>query len=351
MIKMLISFFIFCIVLFLYLHIQFHLKTSNDLEIFEIEQASKDRIEEICDFRQPVLFDLEEEQYVISQGTTKNVLLDKYPVFEIKIRDKNDEQTDNMYVPLQLQKAATLFQEDKKSTYFSENNSDFLLETGIVKLIQQHDEFLRPMFVSQCMYDVLFASDNTTTPFRQHLNYRNYYIVTQGSLQIKLSPPKSSKYLYCENDYDNFEFISPIDPWAPQSRYQDDFEKIKCLDVTLVPGKCFYIPAYWWYSFKFNNNTSVTSLSYRTYMNTIAISPQIGMYYLQNQNIHHKIINKLNLSNNNVTDFPNIKRKDQNKVKGKRTKTRVKELDKEDEVVEGQVEGQVEVEEQVTIEL
>ena len=49
MLKLFIGFFIFCIVLFIYLHIQFHLKTSNDLEVFELDQASKDKLDEICD--------------------------------------------------------------------------------------------------------------------------------------------------------------------------------------------------------------------------------------------------------------------------------------------------------------
>ena len=55
--KIIFSMIIFCLVLFLYLHIFFHLKTSNDLEIYEIEQPSKDKLEEICDLRQPVRFD------------------------------------------------------------------------------------------------------------------------------------------------------------------------------------------------------------------------------------------------------------------------------------------------------
>ena len=55
--EIIIGFFIFCLVLFIYLHIQFHLKTSEDLEMYEVEQPSKDKLEEICDLRQPVLFD------------------------------------------------------------------------------------------------------------------------------------------------------------------------------------------------------------------------------------------------------------------------------------------------------
>jgi hypothetical protein len=120
-------------------------------------------------------------------------------------------------------------------------------------------------------------------------------LVTQGSIQVKLSPPKSSKYLYPINDYENFEFSSPVNPWEPQAKYKADFNKIKCLDITLYPGKILYIPAYWWFSFKFDENTSVSCFKYRTYMNNIAISPKIGLYILQNQNIERKIAKQINI--------------------------------------------------------
>ena len=61
MLKIIISIFIFCLILFFYLHIQFHLKTSDDLEIYEVDQASKDKLEEICDLRQPMLLDFKED--------------------------------------------------------------------------------------------------------------------------------------------------------------------------------------------------------------------------------------------------------------------------------------------------
>ena len=38
-----------------------------------------------------------------------------------------------------------------------------------------------------------------------------------------------------------------------------------------------YIPAYWWYSIKFVNLSSISVLKYRTYMNTVAILPR-NMY-------------------------------------------------------------------------
>jgi hypothetical protein len=296
MLKIIIGIFIFCIILFFYLHIQFHYKTSNDLEIYEVEQASKDKIEEICDLRQPVIIKCDETEDKIINTTNKQFLLENYPVFDVKIRNKSDELSEqNLYVPLPLHIANNLFKEDNKSSYFSEGNIDFLQETGAIKNMSYNDEYLRPSLVSNCYYDVLFASKNLETPFRFDLNYRNYYLVTQGSIQVKLSPPKSSKYLYTINDYENFEFSSPVNPWDPQSKYKADFNKIKCLDITLYPGKILYIPAYWWYSFKFDENTSVSCFKYRTYLNNIAISPKIGLYILQNQNIERKIANQINI--------------------------------------------------------
>ena len=70
----------------MYLHIQFHLKTGDDLEIYEIDQASKDKLEEICDLRQPVMFDLENPKLI--ETTNKAYILKNYPVFEIKIRSR-----------------------------------------------------------------------------------------------------------------------------------------------------------------------------------------------------------------------------------------------------------------------
>jgi hypothetical protein len=316
MLDIITGFFIFCVILFLYLHIQFHLKTGDDLEIYEIEQASKDRMEEICDLRQPVLFDCDEDINKIIQTTNKTALLDNYPVFEVKIRDhiKPDiplSSTEDLYVPLPLHIACKLFQEDTNANYFTENNQDFLTETGVIKNMTYNDEFLRPRLVSNCNYDIMFGSTNVETPFRYEMNYRNYFIVTEGSLLVKMAPPKSAKYLYPINDYENFEFRSQIDPWKPQQRFKADFDKIKCLEIVLTPGKFLFIPAYWWYTFKFNENTSVSCFRYRTYMNNIAICPSIAMYALQNQNVERKIVKKIEMKNNTdkntiVNDTTNI---------------------------------------------
>jgi hypothetical protein len=303
--KIIIGAFIFCLVLFIYLHIQFHLKTSNDLEIYEIDQPSKDKLEEICDLRQPVLFDFDCEKII--ETTNKTFISNNYPAFEVKIRNTKDVDPNNeLYVPLPLHSAVKLFSEDKTSMYFSEHNSDFLEETGIIKNFKYNDEFLRPYMVSNCNYDVLMSSNKVETPFKYELNYRNYLLLTQGSAQIKMAPPQSTKYLYPIYDYENFEFKSPVNPWSPQAKYAADFDKIKCLEFTLTPGKTLFIPAYWWYSIKLNNNTSISCFNYRTYMNNIAIIPYISLHALQIQNVKRNVAKKVSINElNNEIIYPN----------------------------------------------
>lgn len=297
--KILFAFFIFCLVLFIYLHIQFHLKTADDLEVYEMEDVSKDKLEEVCDIRQPVLFTFDSDRII--ENSSKSYLETNYNAFEIKIR--NTTETDinaELYMPLPLHAASKLFAEDKRGVYYSENNMDFLEETGVIKNLQYNDEYLRPYMVSNCNYDMLIGAADVCTPFRYELNYRNFFMVTQGSVQIKMAPPKSTRYLYPINDYDNFEFRSPINPWSVQPKYSADFDKIKCLEFTLTPGKTIFIPAYWWYSFKFTANSSISSFKYRTYMNNIAIVPHIFMYGLQMQNVKRNVAKKADVKENNI---------------------------------------------------
>lgn len=291
--KIIISFCIFCIVLFIYLHVQFHLKTGDDLEMYEVDDPSKEKLEEICDLRQPVLFDFNCQKII--ETTNLDYLVNNYSAFELKIRNINEDANTELYVPLATRVAVKLFHDDKTSAYFTENNGDFLKETGVEKNMSYNDEFLRPYMVSNCNYDILMASHHTQTPFKYEVNYRNYFLLTQGSAQIKLAPPQSNKYLYPVYDYENFEFRSPINPWNPQTKYVADFDKIKCLEFTLLPGKTLYLPAYWWYSIQFNENTSISCFKYRTYMNNLAILPYIGMHALQLQNVKRDTVKKVDI--------------------------------------------------------
>lgn len=298
---------IFCSVLFLYIHIYFHLKKSNDLEVYEIVQPSKDKLEEICDLRQPVLFDYYNEGLL--EACSRENILDVYGAFDIKIRNVKQQPDDEteLYIPLPFTSALAAVTDDKEAKYLVENNGDFLEETGLVKTFKYNDGFLRPYMVSNCSYDFMMGSSGMRTPFRYELNYRTFILVTQGEIKLKLAPPKSAKYLYETKDYENLEFRSPIDPWEVQKQYKADFSKVKCLEITVKKGQIVYVPAFWWYSIAFQPATSICSFKYRTYMNTIALVPQLSMRFLQSQNVKRTIVKNAELNvveKNTVEQLP-----------------------------------------------
>lgn len=289
---------IFCLVLFIYTHVYFHLKKSEDLELYEIDLPSKTKLEEICDLRQPVVFAFDHIR--LNESCVRGAILDTYGAFDIKIRNvkdggDEDNNVNNMniselYIPLAVSSALKVLRDDEKSQYLSENNSDFLEETGLIKVFAYNDEFLRPAMVSNCLYDILLASGQCKTPFRYEVNYRNFFLVTEGEVQLKLAPPKSGRYLSTVKDYENFEFRSPVNPWQVQSAYQADFDKVKCLEVILKKGEIIFIPAYWWYTMQFAKATTVCSFKYRTYMNNVAVLPQLAMRFLQRQNVKRNVV-------------------------------------------------------------
>jgi len=273
----------------------FHLKTSNDLEVYTIENVSKDRLEEICNLKQPVLFDYRNENLLELANITK--MEELYGAFDVKIRniekkEKKDDESE-IYLPILLSEVVKLFQNKINNKIIIENNADFLEETGLLKTFRYNDSFLRPPLVSICKYDFMSGSEESYTPLRYNISHRNYYLVTSGLVHMKLIPPKNGKYLQKENDYDIFEFGSPVDPWEVQEEYKPEFDKVKVLDLELRPGQIINVPPYWWYSIKYKKVSSICRFEYRTYMSTVSILPNLLLGLLQQQNIKREIADKI----------------------------------------------------------
>ena len=258
--EILINLLILTIILFLYIHIYNQIKTSNYLEVYEIENISKDKFEELCDLKQPLLinniglldFDIPHIQ-------------NNYGSFDIKITNK--DATD-MFLPMKFLTAIELFDKDSSANYISENNKEFLEETSLIKQFSINDLFLRPIGTSSIEYDLILGSINSSTPLSYNLNCRNYYSVLTGSIEVILCPPKDYKYLYINKDYENFKFTSMVDILDPQDEYKNEFDKVKFLRLILGPNRLLQIPAYWFFSIKIlESNTLISNFKYTTYMN------------------------------------------------------------------------------------
>ena len=69
-----INLLILCIVLFLYIHIYNHNKTSNYLELYELECLSKEKLEDVINFKQPMLLN----NYNLVKNINMTYLLSEY---------------------------------------------------------------------------------------------------------------------------------------------------------------------------------------------------------------------------------------------------------------------------------
>jgi mannose-6-phosphate isomerase-like protein (cupin superfamily) len=295
--NVLVSFFIFLIILFFYIHIIHQLKTSQDLEIYEMDYNSNAQLQEICEVKQPVLFEFKSIYPEFFEEISRDAVFSEYGSYDIKVKDTNDyygPENSADYVLLSLQSSQKLFDSDPGSHYFSENNEEFMDESGLYPLLSSMNDYIKPPLTFQTKFDILFGSKNTCTPLRYHMNYRHFYIVHSGKITVKMTPWKSHKYLHTVKDYENYEFRSPMNVWKPQKEFAQDYEKIRFLEFEVYAGHVLYIPPYWWYSIQYDTTTAnnmIFSATYNSTMNCVTQLPHYGIYFLQQANIYKKVAN------------------------------------------------------------
>ena len=99
---------VFCIVLFFYIHVHFHVKTSNDLEVYDVIKPSKEKMEELCDLRQPITMNFQNSN--IREKFTQNNISRMYGAFDVNIRNTEETNSETeKYVILAFNTVLELF--------------------------------------------------------------------------------------------------------------------------------------------------------------------------------------------------------------------------------------------------
>jgi hypothetical protein len=311
---MLINILVFMIVLLVYLHIFYHLKVSNDLEVYEHDITNKNNLEEILNLRQPVVMNYNRQN--LDTIFTIDNIYKNYKNYDINVR-KNDMNNDivdkNIVVTIDLLK--NLFENDNK--YYSENNNKFIEKTNLIEELYSNDVILKPPMTSEIKYDMLLGGSNTSTKFKYDLSFRHFIYVSDGDLNITLSPPINTKNMELYKDYYNFEYISPINPYLKEDDIK--MKSISKVSITLKKGQLLFVPAYWWYSIQFNNSVALV-FKYKTYMNQLTILPEYIMSFMQRQNIKKKNKNKIYKADNSLKKEISEEKKEKKIKKTKKTK-------------------------------
>ena len=303
--KILLNIFMFLVVLFVYIHLVSQYKKSQDLEIYEIDYKNNLNLQEVCDMKQPFLFEFESIYPKIFDSINYNGL-ENFPNFDVKLKDTNDyfkkngESNNVEYVVLPFQSAFKLIDTDTNKHFFIENNLDYVEESPYYSIYTNCDSYFKPVFTAQTKYDLCIGSRGSYTPLRYHTGYRNFICINSGKIQIKMTPWRSYKYLHVYHNYDDYEFVSNINPWTPQMEYINDFQKIKFLEFQVSKGNVIYIPPYWFYSIKYEEDTVCSGFVYNSVMNMLSNSHHYMRYYLQ-QGIKKKVLKHIDTNNDNNT--------------------------------------------------
>ena len=110
-----LSIIIFIIVLIVYTHVTNEYKTSEDLEIYEMDYKNNVQLQEICNLKQPVLFNMNEIEPTFFKES--DILGEsKTPVI---VKDKADIDNAN-FIKLPYESAKTLMKTDTGSRFYSE---------------------------------------------------------------------------------------------------------------------------------------------------------------------------------------------------------------------------------------
>ena len=278
-----INILILCVVLFLYIHIYNHNKTSNYLELYEMENVSKEKLEDILNYKQPLLLN----NYNLVKNINMKYLLSEFSIFNINIYKNISDEICKINIQ-------DYYSSTNYTNYLSYNNEEFLQETSINKILCKNDIFFRPHNVCKKKYDIIMGAKNNNTRLKYSINSRNLLYLSSGQIEVTLCPPKYYKNLHIKKNYETLEFYSQINIYNVEPIYKTDFNKIKFLRVILNVGQVLIIPPYWFYSIKFLEKHSIVFLNtYRTYINYVSLIPHLFMQLLQLGNV------KLNIKKNN----------------------------------------------------
>ena len=236
---------IFGVIALLYTHFTIQNATSDEINIYEVDNESNHRIQTICDSKQALVFlrDLDriDDDFCIETDTTGSAMID--------IRD-----------------AKSLFAQTKEPICSIQN---------FVSVNSSNHKLVAPPASIFAGYNILCGSKDAKTPTLTHNYYRKFIHVQDGEIELHISPFSNSAGYYIEPDYANYTFSAPIEMPEGQSCVVPSGYLIS------IPPNCFYTVR-----FICDYNYCV-DYSYHSLVSLVSNLHHIGIFYMQQQKIQY----------------------------------------------------------------
>jgi hypothetical protein len=210
------------------------------MEILIFEGDKKEKLELMCDFKQPIFFQINPENEKLIDTCNYDSITKLG--FTGNVFDMNDIKDNGL------------------SSFFE---SDFL-RPSLNRFEKQYTD-----------YSIYLSGGTDNNSFLYDISHRQYFLVTQGTVIFTLIPPIHAHIL--NTDYHDMKF-----------EYKES-EEVKTIPITLKVGDCLFIPALWGYRMSLSENSSATRFRYKSLLNIISFSDYYALHYLQKMNTKYRL--------------------------------------------------------------
>ena len=295
---------IFIILLFVYVHIRYHIRPGTEPIIYELMDPSRALLHDTIHHKQPVKFStslgdeigLEWGQIVRTHSTYHvNVSGDggatvvEMPVVGLREGGEgmDGEDGEDGADGTGGTDTTTIHTTPTNHHHLLYGNERFIDETSLAEKFTNVSHMLRPHMMTRATYDLIGSVDDvgtdqpTRTP-HAHTHtvptassaHITYLICTAGSVNVRLCSGKYTSRI-CRNA-SLAEKISHLSFWDNSGNIVNEelLAQIDTQDTVVGPGYAIAIPAHWWYSLELSPDTSVAMLRYRSAMNELASLPE-----------------------------------------------------------------------------
>lgn len=246
---------VFIVILFVYSHLQFEWKISNNYEILKINEPTKDELENIYKLKQPVSFTSITYKNLICQLSLTN-LVDKIPkhginyihkcLENINSTEKYELKTkpiNQVIFDLTKENSEILLKGNQKNiesiiNLVISNNNKLLSVWNIF-----NSKYLAPFCNMLTKHDLYSGTINSLSEFKINSGSRQYLCVSEGSCDVIFVPPKDVTYHMINTSTEKVNLT--------------EMKKI-----SLEPGDLCVIPNNWGFYIKYNDLTSIISIQY-----------------------------------------------------------------------------------------
>jgi len=282
---------IFLVLLFVYVHIRYHIRPGTEPIIYELTDPSRALLHDTIHHKQPVKFSTTIGTDI---GLEWGQIVHTHSTYHVNVSGDGGATVMEMPV-VGLREGGEGVGRDGADTtihttptnhhHLLYGNERFITETLLVEKFTNVSHILRPHMMTRATYDLIGSvgsgdTDQPTHPAPTHTvpiassAHITYLICTAGSVNVRLCSGKYTSRI-CR-DASLAEKTSHLSFWDNSGNIVNEelLAQIDTQDTVVGPGYAIAIPAHWWYALELFPDTTVAMLRYRSAMNELASLPE-----------------------------------------------------------------------------